>query len=373
VTSREGQAAPDAATDCPRVSVILPVLNAADEIGRAVESLLALDWPAERLQILVVDNGSTDGTAEVARRYPVTVLSETEVRSSYAARNRGQAQASGEWLAFTDSDCAVSPDWLRRLLLPAPAAVVGAVAGEVLALELTTPVQRLVEQFGIMKHAVTLPHKSLPCFSTANVAVRRELLAQLGGFRADVRYFADMELSWRLQIEAGRTILFRPQAVIRHRHRRTWGALWRQGVQHGRGTAFMKRTYPDHYRISPGEQVQRLAGLGQAVLAAIFGGTRSSAASGSGDRAGSRAGAGSSARVETIAGARDTAPLASSGGGDDIAADAHRQTAAGDRLRAPLFLTLWYGGLLAGYLMGPARSSGTGPSSAGKPEAGKEA
>ena len=367
MTSQEGQAAPDAATDCPRVSVILPVLNAADEIGRAVESLLALDWPAERLQILVVDNGSDDGTAEVARRYPVTVLSETEVRSSYAARNRGQAQASGEWLAFTDSDCAVSPDWLRRLLLPAPAAVVGAVAGEVLALELTTPVQRLVEQFGIMKHAVTLPHKSLPCFSTANVAVRRDLLMQLGGFRADVRYFADMELSWRLQIEAGRTILFRPQAVIRHRHRRTWGALWRQGVQHGRGTAFMKRTYPDHYRISPGEQVQRLAGLGQAVLAAVFGGTRSSAASGKG------AGANSGARDETGAGARDMTPLASSSGGDDIAAEGRRQTAAGDRLRAPLFLALWYGGLLAGYLMGPARSSGTGTSRAGKPEAGKEA
>jgi len=370
VTSQEGQ--PDTATDCPRVSVILPVLNAADEIGRAVESLLALDWPAERLQILVVDNGSNDGTAEVARRYPVTVLSETEVQSSYAARNRGQAQASGEWLAFTDSDCAVSPDWLRRLLLPAPAAEVGAVAGEVLALELTTPVQRLVEQFGIMKHAVTLPHKSLPCFSTANVAVRRDLLEQLGGFRADVRYFADMELSWRLQIEAGRTILFRPQAVIRHRHRRTWGALWRQGVQHGRGTAFMKRTYPAHYRISPGEQVQRLAGLGQAVLAAVFGGTRSSPDSGNGAGTDSRAGADSGARDETIAGARDMPPLASSSGGDDIAAGGRRQTAGGDRLRAPLFLALWYGGLLAGYLMGPARSSGTGPSSAGKPGAGKE-
>ena len=56
----------------------------------------------------------------------------------------------------------------------------------------------------------------------------------------------------------------------------------------------------------------------------------------------------------------------------DRLAQGQRQTAGGDRLRAPLFLTLWYGGLLAGYLMGPARSSGTRQSSAGKPEAGKE-
>ncbi|MCZ6600622.1 MAG: glycosyltransferase [Acidobacteria bacterium] len=289
----------------PRVSVVVPVLNGAHEIDRLLASLLALDWPEERLEILVVDNGSSDGTAAVAARYPVRVLEETEVTSSYAARNRGLAEACGDWIAFTDADCVVEPDWLRRLLLPAPPDRVGAIAGEVLALEGTTAVQRLVERYGIMKHAVTLPHKALPCFSTANVAVRHDLLRDLHGFRDDVRYFADMELAWRLQLEGGREILFRPDAVVRHRHRRTWGALWRQGVQHGRGVAFMKRTYPDHYRIHPAEQVRRLAGL-----------------------------AGAMGRTVTV--------------GHDS-----------DSRRAPLFLALWYGGLLAGYLMGPAPSRGS--------------
>ncbi len=299
----------------PRVSIIVPVLNGADEIDRLLTSLVALDWPREQLEILVVDNGSSDGTAAVAARYPVRVLEETEVTSSYAARNRGLAEARGDWVAFTDVDCVADPGWLRHLLLPAPPQQVGAVAGEVLALESTTPVQRLVERYGIMKHAVTLPHKSLPCFSTANVAVRHGLLSDLHGCRDDVRYFADRALSWRLQLEGGREILFRPGAVIRHRHRRTWGALWRQGVQHGRGVAFMKRTYPEHYKIHPSEQVRRLTGLAGAV-----------------------------GRTVTVGQGTDTG-------------------------WAPLFLTLWYGGLLAGYLMGPARSRGSrkqsGPDSPG--------
>jgi hypothetical protein len=127
----------------------------------------------------------------------------------------------------------------------------------------------------------------------------------------------------------------------------------------------MKRTYPDHYRISPGEQVQRLAGLGRAILAAVFGGAGRDAAG--------RDEAGAASRMGTGAGARDMALLASSGDRDDIAAEDHRRMAAGDRLRAPLFLALWYGGLLAGYLMGPARSRGNRQSTVCKPEPGKEA
>jgi cellulose synthase/poly-beta-1,6-N-acetylglucosamine synthase-like glycosyltransferase len=155
-----------------------------------------------------------------------------------------------------------------------------------------------------MRHAVTLPHKTLPCFSTANVAVRRSLLLDLGGFRQDVRFFGDMDLSWRIQIEGGSTLLFRPEARIRHRHRRTLSALWRQGVQHGQGVAFMKETYPDRYRIEPGEQLGRLLGVARAAAG-------------------------------TVVPRPDTGPLQ-------------------DRFLAPMFLTVWYGGLLAGYLRGPA-------------------
>ena len=249
----------------PRVSVIVPVLDAAGDVPRLLASLAALDWPGDRLERIVVDNGSTDGTLEILERDGATVLRETAVRSSYAARNRGARGASGEWLAFTDGDCAPRPDWLRRLFDGGVAGDVGAVVGEVRALESATAVQRFIEARGLMSHGVTLPHKALPCFSTANVAIRRDLFLALGGFREDIRFFGDMDLSWRLQREGEARLLFRPEAVVLHRHRRTVGALWRQAVQHGRGVAFMKHAHPGIYRIDPREQVQRIAGMGAAV------------------------------------------------------------------------------------------------------------
>lgn len=290
-----------------RVSVVVPVLNAAEEIGRLIESLLAQEVPGGSVEIIVVDNGSRDGSDAVIRRYPVTLLREDRVRSSYAARNRGLAAASADWIAFTDADCVAPSGWLAALLADPIPEDVGAVAGEIEALELGTPVQRLTERYGIMKHAVTMHHKSVACFSTANVAVRAQVLRELGGFREDVRFFGDMELSWRMQLKLGRRILFRPQAAILHRHRRTLGALWRHGCQHGRGVAFMKRTYPDLYRIRAVEQIGRIGELAQAAGRSV--GPRGNGAN-------------------------------------------------PDRWYAPLFLATWYCGMGAGYVMGPARTEG---------------
>lgn len=293
-----------------RVSVVVPVLNAVAEIGRLIESLLAQEVSDGRPEIVVVDNGSDDGSDDVVRRYPVALVREDRVRSSYAARNRGVAAANGDWIAFTDADCVAPSGWLAALLSTPIPEDVGAVAGEIDALEMSTPVQRLTERYGIMKHGVTMHHKAVACFSTANVAVRREVLSDLGGFREDIRFFGDMDLSWRMQFELDRRILFRPEAAILHRHRRTLGALWRHGCQHGRGVAFMKRAYPDLYRIRAGEQVGRVGEMAQAAGRTI--------------------------------------------GRSDNGRDP-------DRWYAPLFLATWYCGMGAGYLLGPARTRRVSP------------
>ena len=99
----------------PDFSVLIPVLDEVDYIDECLTSLHQQRFGRDRFEIIVIDNGSTDGTLEHLERWPdVTVLHEP-TRDPYAARNRGIAAAWGRILAFTDGDCRVPPDWLERL------------------------------------------------------------------------------------------------------------------------------------------------------------------------------------------------------------------------------------------------------------------
>lgn len=97
------------------ISVIVPVYNTGQYLERVIESLLAQDVPRERYELIFVDNGSTDDSREILRRYPEIRLLEEPVKGSYAARNCGLGEARGDIIAFTDSDCYPAPGWLRNI------------------------------------------------------------------------------------------------------------------------------------------------------------------------------------------------------------------------------------------------------------------
>ena len=99
----------------PSVTVVVPAYNSQETIAGCIESLVNLHYPREKLEIIVADNGSRDSTVAIASRYPVRVLRE-EQRGAAAARNCGIREARGEYIAFTDSDCQVAPDWLHELV-----------------------------------------------------------------------------------------------------------------------------------------------------------------------------------------------------------------------------------------------------------------
>jgi len=115
----------------PRVSVVVPVRDAADRIGRCLEALLAQSWPRDRLEIWVVDDASRDATRERVRALGVSLLEQPEPRGPYAARNRGLLAATGEVLAFTDSDCVPGKDWVLRGVAALEAAGADLAAGHV--------------------------------------------------------------------------------------------------------------------------------------------------------------------------------------------------------------------------------------------------
>src|SRR3989344_8949499 len=99
----------------PRISVVVPVYNGAKTLIACLDSLMNLNIGKEEIEIIVVDNNSTDETKEIIRRYPIVYLFE-ENRGRGWARNLGATYAKGEFVAFTDADCIVEKNWIFELL-----------------------------------------------------------------------------------------------------------------------------------------------------------------------------------------------------------------------------------------------------------------
>ncbi len=96
-----------------RYSIVVPAHNAQSTIGRCLDSIEAMDYPADRHEVIVASDNSSDDTPEIARSYDVSLI-ETKCSSIGAVRNLGAASAKGLMIAFLDADMEVDPDWLKK-------------------------------------------------------------------------------------------------------------------------------------------------------------------------------------------------------------------------------------------------------------------
>ncbi len=230
----------------PFVSVIVPVLNGERTIRKCLVSLLRMDYPQERREILVVDNGSTDRTAEIVKSFPVRYLWEERRGASYA-RNRGIEESKGEILAFTDADNLVTTGWLRELVRGFDSDAVGVVVGETVSYPPNTPADRLTAMWKPLRQIRTLSYPVYPWFSSCNVAFRRNVFNQIGLF--DPRFPAasceDLDLSWRFFQSKSFKMNYRPKALGFHCNYASAGDLFKQYQRYGYGQAVLCRKYQE--------------------------------------------------------------------------------------------------------------------------------
>lgn len=229
------------------VSVVIPVLNAARTLPLCLAALSRLDPKPN--EIIFVDNGSSDGSQGLLKafesehaKWAVRCLVQP-TRGASAARNTGIRAAAGEVIAFTDADCEPDVDWVQRLVVPFRDAAVGGVAGRIVGdpggsvLELFSSLYTLQSPEQPSVHTTWTPWAG--GFPTANLAVRRSLLEQLGGFDESVAiYGEDYDLCARLYRQ-GSAIAYRPDAVVRHHHRSTLAGLLRQAYGFGYSHAYL--------------------------------------------------------------------------------------------------------------------------------------
>src|SRR5581483_1612769 len=182
-------------TETPFASVIVPAFNAARTIGDTLEALLAQDYPSGRLEVIAVDNRSTDGTAAVMCRYPVRVEVERRMQSSYAARNTGLRTARGSVLLFTDADCLPEPGWARALVAALADEDAGAAAGRIEPAEATTLVERFQVEERVLDAANAFTRPPLPFAQTANAAYRRTIFERVGLFDPTLVSGGDLDMA----------------------------------------------------------------------------------------------------------------------------------------------------------------------------------
>jgi glycosyltransferase involved in cell wall biosynthesis len=223
------------------ISVVVPVRDAADHLGEQLEALAAQDYRG-RWEVVIADNGSTDGSVEVARRGLARLPDGRLVRapggsSAARARNAGVAEARGDFLAFCDADDVVDPGWLSALADAARGGdlVAGAVDVEALNAPLprswhrVPPRERALAGFRFLVHA-----------SGTNTGVWAEVFRALGGFDERVRAGEDIELSWRAQLASHRLVVAE-RALAHERLRADLRSLARQHYAYGQAG-------PDLYR-----------------------------------------------------------------------------------------------------------------------------
>jgi GT2 family glycosyltransferase len=230
----------------PRVSVVVCSLNGERTLRDCLDGLLALEYPD--FEVIVVDDGSTDATAAIAKEYGFRVIS-TENRGLASARNTGMAAGSGEIVAYLDDDARPDPHWLRYLAASFLASPHAGIGGPNVEHPGDGPIAECVTNAPGGPVHVLLSDREAEHLPGCNAAFRKASLEAVGGF--DPRFRAagdDVDLCWRLR-DRGWTLGFSPGAVVWHHRRPSVRAYWKQQVGYGRAEALLERKWPEKYNV----------------------------------------------------------------------------------------------------------------------------
>ena len=232
----------------PAISVIVCSYNGGRTIRDCFEGLLKLDYP--NYEVIVVDDGSTDDTAEIAKLYPFRLI-QTENRGLSSARNTGLEAAAGEIVAYIDDDACPDPHWLTYLAKTFMTTAHAGVGGP----NLPPPGDGLIADCVAVSPGgpvhVLMSDREAEHIPGCNMAFRKNALEGVGGFDTKFRVAGDdVDICWRLQ-QCGCTLGFNAAAVVWHHRRNSILAYWKQQWGYGKAEALLEAKWPEKYN-APG-------------------------------------------------------------------------------------------------------------------------
>jgi biofilm PGA synthesis N-glycosyltransferase PgaC len=231
---------------------VIPAFNSADTIRYTLSSVLSNDFPRSKYEVIAVDNGSTDRTVDICRKFPVEVVS-CPKKGQGAALNRGIKKARGNIICITNSDVVVSKDWLKKISEyfennPGVDGVGGPVlsplhkhknnvqkfTGELYVEDQMFPEKVTVAQYMKMYSGGLL--------GSANCAYKKSALVSIGGFDESL-LFTEVDICWRL-IKAGKHLIFDPQIKVVHMgFPSSLQEVFKQQFKWGKGSTELMKKY----------------------------------------------------------------------------------------------------------------------------------
>ena len=207
-------------TDRPLVSVIIPVWNDAQGLAACLAGIRAQSYPASHIEVIVVDNGSSDGSVEIAKSFAEVVTVSEPTPGSYAARNAGLKQARGDYVAFIDSDCVPCGTWIEEgIAAAAKEPKPGVLAGHVELTHEGSPDSPAVLYERMFSFNQEFNAKTGTCVA-ANWLSPKTILERFGGFDGSLRSGGDSKLSRQIS-EAGYSVRYCAAMRVYHPARAT--------------------------------------------------------------------------------------------------------------------------------------------------------
>lgn len=236
---------PFAAQDWPRISVVVCSYNGARTIRDCLEGLRGLAYPS--FEVIVVNDGSADATPDIVREYPEFQLISTANRGLSAARNTGYLAATGDIVAYTDDDARPDPHWLTYLAHTFMTTAHAGVGGPNIAPLGDGPIAECVANAPGGPVHVLLSDTTAEHIPGCNMAFRRSVLEELGGFDPQFRTAGDdVDFCWRI-LERGWTLGFSPAAMVWHHRRNSARMYWKQQRGYGKAEALLEAKWPEKY------------------------------------------------------------------------------------------------------------------------------
>lgn len=224
----------------PLISVVIPTYNRPDRLEKCLQSILQLNYPHTRFEVVVVDDGSPTPLEAITAQYDSQIalrLIRQDNAGPASARNTGAAAAQGDYLAFTDDDCQVHADWLTVLaetFTQHPRALIGGQTLNALPENVYSTASQLLIDY--IYHYYNSVSGEATFFASNNFAVPRELYQKLGGFDTSFPLAAgeDREFCDRW-LQQGWPMVYAPTMVTYHAHHLSLQRFWRQHFNYGRG------------------------------------------------------------------------------------------------------------------------------------------